>query len=34
LGDTPALAPEYGYYQRLLAHDQSEADLPGDIRTS
>lgn len=25
LGDTPALAPEYGYYQRLLARDQSEA---------
>jgi hypothetical protein len=23
--DAPALAPEYGYYQRLLAHDQSEA---------
>jgi hypothetical protein len=25
LSDTPALAPEYGYYQRLLARDQSEA---------
>lgn len=25
LADTPALAPEYGYYQRLLARDQSEA---------
>ena len=25
LGDTPALTPEYGYYQRLLARDQSEA---------
>jgi hypothetical protein len=25
LDDTPALAPEHGYYQRLLAHDQSEA---------
>jgi predicted PurR-regulated permease PerM len=25
MADTPALAPEYGYYQRLLAHDQSEA---------
>jgi predicted PurR-regulated permease PerM len=25
LDDTPALAPEYGYYQRLLARDQSEA---------
>ena len=25
LADTPALAAEYGYYQRLLAHDQSEA---------
>jgi predicted PurR-regulated permease PerM len=25
LGDTPAFAPEYGYYQRLLARDQSEA---------
>ena len=23
--DTPALAPEYGFYQRLLARDQSEA---------
>jgi predicted PurR-regulated permease PerM len=23
--DAPALAPEYGYYQRLLARDQSEA---------
>jgi predicted PurR-regulated permease PerM len=25
LADRPALAPEYGYYQRLLARDQSEA---------
>ena len=25
MADTPALAPEYGYYQRLLARDQSEA---------
>jgi predicted PurR-regulated permease PerM len=25
LADTPALAPEHGYYQRLLARDQSEA---------
>jgi predicted PurR-regulated permease PerM len=25
LADTPALAPERGYYQRLLARDQSEA---------
>ena len=25
MDDTPALAPEYGYYQRLLARDQSEA---------
>jgi predicted PurR-regulated permease PerM len=25
LTDAPALAPEYGYYQRLLARDQSEA---------
>jgi predicted PurR-regulated permease PerM len=25
MSDTPALAPEYGYYQRLLARDQSEA---------
>jgi hypothetical protein len=25
MADTPTLAPEYGYYQRLLAHDQSEA---------
>jgi hypothetical protein len=25
MADTPALAPAYGYYQRLLAHDQSEA---------
>jgi predicted PurR-regulated permease PerM len=25
LADTPVLAPEYGYYQRLLARDQSEA---------
>jgi predicted PurR-regulated permease PerM len=25
LADTPALAPEYSYYQRLLARDQSEA---------
>ena len=25
LADTPALAPEYGYYQRLLARYQSEA---------
>ena len=25
IADTPALAPEYGYYQRLLARDQSEA---------
>ena len=25
LADTPALAPESGYYQRLLARDQSEA---------
>ncbi len=25
MDDTPALAPEYGFYQRLLARDQSEA---------
>ena len=25
MADTPALAPEHGYYQRLLASDQSEA---------
>jgi predicted PurR-regulated permease PerM len=25
MAETPALAPEYGYYQRLLARDQSEA---------
>jgi predicted PurR-regulated permease PerM len=25
MADSPALAPEYGYYQRLLARDQSEA---------
>jgi len=25
MNDTPALAPEYGYYQRLVARDQSEA---------
>lgn len=25
MADTPALTPEYGYYQRLLARDQSEA---------
>ena len=25
MADTPALAPEYGYYQRLLARDQGEA---------
>jgi hypothetical protein len=25
MADKPALAPEYGYYQRLLARDQSEA---------
>ena len=25
LADTPALAPEHGYYQRLLARDESEA---------
>jgi predicted transcriptional regulator len=25
MADTPALAPEYGYYQRLLARDQAEA---------
>jgi predicted PurR-regulated permease PerM len=25
MSDTPALAPEYAYYQRLLARDQSEA---------
>jgi hypothetical protein len=25
LADTPALAPEHGYYQRLLARDQGEA---------
>jgi predicted PurR-regulated permease PerM len=25
MADTPALAPEYSYYQRLLARDQSEA---------
>jgi predicted PurR-regulated permease PerM len=25
MADRPALAPEYGYYQRLLARDQSEA---------
>ncbi|MDQ3069304.1 MAG: AI-2E family transporter [Acidobacteriota bacterium] len=25
MADTPPLAPEHGYYQRLLAHDQGEA---------
>ena len=25
MADSPALAPEYGYYQRLLARDQAEA---------
>jgi predicted PurR-regulated permease PerM len=25
MADIPALAPEHGYYQRLLAHDQAEA---------
>src|SRR6185503_14912491 len=25
MADTPPLAPEHGYYQRLLARDQSEA---------
>ena len=25
MADTPALAPEYGYYQRLLARDPGEA---------
>jgi hypothetical protein len=25
MADTPALAPDHGYYQRLLAHDQAEA---------
>jgi predicted PurR-regulated permease PerM len=25
MADTPALAPDFGYYQRLLARDQSEA---------
>lgn len=25
MADTPALAPEYGYYQRLLARDEGEA---------
>ena len=25
LSDSPALAPEYGYYQRLLARDVAEA---------
>jgi predicted PurR-regulated permease PerM len=25
LAETPMLAPEYGYYQRLLTHDQGEA---------
>jgi len=25
MDDTPPLAPEYGFYQRLVAHDQSEA---------
>jgi hypothetical protein len=25
MADTPALAPDYGYYQRLLARDQGEA---------
>jgi hypothetical protein len=25
MADTPALAPEFGYYQRLLARDQGEA---------
>jgi hypothetical protein len=25
MDDTPALAPEYGYYQRLVARDQNEA---------
>jgi hypothetical protein len=25
MDDTPSLAPEYGFYQRLVARDQSEA---------
>jgi predicted PurR-regulated permease PerM len=25
MADSPALAPDHGYYQRLLAHDQAEA---------
>jgi predicted PurR-regulated permease PerM len=35
LADTPAFAPEYGYYQRLLARDQSEAAdlIEGYIKT-
>ena len=35
MDDTPALAPEYGYYQRLVARDQSEAAelIDSHIRT-
>jgi predicted PurR-regulated permease PerM len=35
MDDTPALAPEYGFYQRLLARDQSEAAelIDSHIRT-
>jgi predicted PurR-regulated permease PerM len=35
MADTPSLAPEYSYYQRLLARDQSEAAdlLEGHIKT-
>jgi predicted PurR-regulated permease PerM len=36
MADTPALAPEYSFYQRLLARDQSEAAelIDRHIRTS
>jgi predicted PurR-regulated permease PerM len=35
MDDTPALAPEYGFYQRLVARDQSEAAelIDSHIRT-
>lgn len=36
MDDTPALAPEYGFYQRLVARDQSEAAelIDGHIKTA
>jgi predicted PurR-regulated permease PerM len=36
MADTPALAPEYGFYQRLVARDQSEAAelIDSHIRTA